>query len=569
MGVVEPIGRRSLIVGAAAAVAALRLRSAGMTLPGPSRQAPLVDDPFTLGVASGDPSSSGFVAWTRLAPDPTNGGGVGPDPVAVTWEVATDPGFGPGQVVQSGTVTAIAALAHAVHIDVDGLDPDSEWWVRFGADGFDSPVGRARTLPASGTPALRFGFVSCQDYVDGYYTALRGLAEEGCDLWLHLGDYMYENATPADAVRSHGDYECMTLADYRNRYGFIKSDADLQAAHHAAPVVPVWDDHEVDNNYADTSGGGGQTPEQILARRTAGYRAWFEHLPVRLPAPDGPDLRIYRRLAWGDLATFHMLDGRQYRDPQPCGGGLADCPERTGVDRTMLGAEQRQWLADGVAASGAVWDVVGQQTVFVPLPFGPSYNNDQWDGYPQDRQRVWDILKARPNPLVVTGDIHAAGVARLHATLDDVETERIGTELVGTSISSSFDPALVEAAEAIVSGLPYIEYVNAGQRGYTVVDLTADAMRAEYKVVSDATVPGGTVASGFVYDLPARGVDGSPGEPPPGEPPPGEPPPGEPPPGEPPPGEPPPGEPPPGDPAGPGGVAPPATPVRGPATFTG
>lgn len=535
MSGVEPIGRRSLIVGAAAAVAALRLRSTGMPLPLPRQQARLVDDPFTLGVATGDPTASGFVAWTRLAPDPTNGGGVGPDPVVVTYEVASDSGF--GQVVRSGEVTALADLAHTVHVDLDGLDPDAEWWVRFTADGFASPVGRGRTLPASGTSPLRFGFVSCQDYVDGYYTALRGLAGEGCDLWLHLGDYMYENATPSGAIRSHGDYECFTLDQYRNRYGFIKGDADLQAAHHAAPVVVVWDDHEVDNNYAGTSGAGG--PSQVIARRTAGYRAWFEHQPVRLTAPTGPDLQIYRRFSWGDLATFHMLDGRQYRDPQPCGGDLADCPERTAVDRTLLGSDQRQWLADGIDGSGAVWDVVGNQTVFVPLPFGPAYNNDQWDGYPQDRDRVWEILKARPNPLVVTGDIHAAGVARMHATLDDPETERIGTELVGTSVSSSFDPGLVDAAEALVSGIPYIEYVNARQRGYTVVDLTAEGMRAEYKVVSDATVEDGTISSAFVYEQPARGT----GDVPVDE----------------------------GAPEGEGvpGQAPPATPISGPASFTG
>ncbi|HXH57189.1 alkaline phosphatase D family protein, partial [Iamia sp.] len=518
----ETIGRRSLIVGAAAAVAALRLKGAAMPLPVPGRQARLVDDPFTLGLATGDPTSSGFVAWTRLAPDPTAGGGMAPDPVAVSYEVASDAGF--AQVVRTGEVTAIGDLAHTVHLDVGGLDPASEWWVRFTAEGFDSPVARARTLPDGGTPPLRFGFVSCQRYPNGYYTALRGLAEEDCDLWLHLGDYIYE--TPGTGpVRSHGDSEAVTLNDYRNRYGTYKSDLDLQAAHHSAPVVPVWDDHEVDNDYADEVGENDQTPAEIRARRTAGYRAWFEHQPVRLTAPTGPDLQIYRRFAWGDLATFHMLDDRQYRDPPPCGGELAECPERLSGDRSMLGTEQRSWLADGLAGSGAVWDVVGQQVVFVPLPFGPLYNNAQWDGYPQERELVWDLLKTRPNPVIVTGDIHAAGVARLHEDLDDVDTPRIGTELVGTSVSSTFNPALVDAAEALISSLPYIEYVNAGQRGYTIVDLTAEHMRAEYKVVDQVTSPGGTISSAYVLELDARAATevpiGDPGTPPgdPGTPP--------------------------------------------------
>ncbi|HYI60476.1 MAG TPA: alkaline phosphatase D family protein [Acidimicrobiales bacterium] len=500
----EPIGRRSLIMGTAAAVAALRLRNAGLPALLGAQARALVDDPFTLGVATGDPTADGFVAWTRLAPDPVGGGGVGPDPVTVGWEVASDAGF--AQVVRSGAVVATADLAHTVHVVVDGLEPDGEWWVRFTAETFTSPVGRGRTLPAGGTPALRFALASCQSYTSGYYTALRSLAGEGCDLWLHLGDYIYENGG-SGPVRAHTPGECFTLAEYRNRYAQYKTDPDLQAAHASAPVIPVWDDHEVDNNYAGDWGADGQTAAQVRARRTAGYRAWFEHQPVRLTAPTGPGLEIYRSFSWGDLATFHMLDGRQYRDPAPCGGELADCPERTAVDRSMLGAEQRSWLTSGLGRSTAVWDVVGQQTVFTPLPFGPYFNTDQWDGYPQDRQRVWEVLRQRPNPVVCTGDIHAAGVARMHHDLDDVATERIGTELVGTSISSAFtDAALTDVAETLARGLPYVEYVNARQRGYTVVDLTADALHAEFKVVSDATVPDGTVSVDHVVDVAARVV---------------------------------------------------------------
>jgi alkaline phosphatase D len=513
----DPIPRRSVIVGAAATVAALRLHSSGLPALAGRGGSPRIDtEPFTLGVATGDPTSTSLIAWTRLAPEPTNGGGLPPDPVAVDWELATDSGF--GTVVKSGTVNAVADLAHTVHVDVTGLDPDSEYWVRFTADGFDSPVGRGRTLPATGTPPLRFGFVSCQNYPVGYYNALRGLAGEECDLWLHLGDYIYENGGTGP-IRSHGPDEIFTLADYRNRYGVYKSDPDLRAAHQSAPCVPVWDDHEVDNNYADEVGQGGQTPEQILARRAAGYRAWFEHQPVRLTAPDGPDLQIYRSFSWGSLAKFHMLDGRQYRDPAPCGGELADCPERTEVDRTMLGDAQRSWLGESLGSSTAVWDVVGQQTVFVPMPVGPFYNNDQWDGYPQDRQRVWELLRERPNPVIVTGDIHAAGVARLHHDLEDPASERIGTELVGTSVASTFPADLVDVAEDLIATIPYIEYVNARSRGYTIVDLTAESMRAEYKIVTDNTVQDSAITSAHVVTVEARAAEPPPSEPPPAEPP--------------------------------------------------
>jgi alkaline phosphatase D len=496
---VVDLERRALLIGAATAVAAVRLGATALAAP--ARRAPLPADPFTLGVASGDPAADGFVLWTRLAPDPLNGGGMPPEPVAVTWEVAGDATF--SSVALGGVVNAVADLAHTVHVEVAGLEPDTAYWYRFTVEGWDSPVGRARTLAVGSPEALRFGFVSCQNYASGYYPALAALATEDCDLWLHLGDYIYENEG-GGPTRSHGPDECFTLAQYRDRYALYKTDPDLQAAHHAAPVIPIWDDHEVDNNYTVVDD----------ARQTAAYRAWFEHLPVRLSAPDGPSLQIFRRFRWGDLATLHMLDGRQYRDPPPCGGGLADCPERLGEDRTLLGAEQQAWLQAGLGSSDAVWDVVGQPVVFSPLPFGPLFNNDQWDGYPLQRDRVWSMLKLRPNPVVVTGDIHAAGVAGLHGTLGDVSTTRIGTELVGTSVSSRFDPALIDAAEALIQALPYVEYGNARDRGYTIVDLTRERMRATFKVVSTIDSREATVSVAYVADVAARSEAVAPPAPP-------------------------------------------------------
>jgi alkaline phosphatase D len=489
MPAVVDLTRRALLAGAAATIVSLRLGAP--SLGRPVRRAPLPANPFTLGVASGDPAADGVVLWTRLAPDPLMGGGMPPDPVAVAWEVATDEAM--SSVVASGSVNAVMELAHAVHVEVTGLDPGLRYWYRFGVEGWDSPVGRTSTLATGSPDHLRFGFVSCQSYASGYYTALAALAAEDCDLWLHLGDYIYENAG-GGPIRSHGPDECTTLDQYRSRYALYKTDADLQAAHGAAPVVPVWDDHEVDNNYEVV------TP----ARQAAGYRAWFEHLPVRLTAPVDDELQIYRRFDWGDLARFHMLDGRQYRDPAPCGGGLDDCPARLEEDRAYLGTDQLAWLADGVRTSDAVWDVVGQQVVFAPLPLGGAYNLDQWDGYPHERDRVWDMLRERPNPVVTTGDIHAGGVAALHEVLDDVTTPRIGTELVGTAVSSRFDPALVDAANAIINAIPWIEYGNATDRGYTVVDLTRTELVARFRVVSTIDAPEATVSTAYTARVPIR-----------------------------------------------------------------
>ena len=138
------------------------------------------------------------------------------------------------------------------------------------------------------------------------------------------------------------------------------------------------------------------------------------------------------------------------------------------------------------------------------MPLGPFFNLDQWDGYPEDRQAVWELLRRRPNPVVCTGDIHAAGVARLHHDLEDIASERIGTELVGTSVSSTFPADLVDAAEGLIAPLPWIDYVNPRQRGYTVVDVTAGKLVATYKVVSDTSVPDGTISVAHVVEVDAR-----------------------------------------------------------------
>ena len=486
--------RRALIAGAAATVAALRLGASALAAPA-VRRAPLPADPFTLGVASGDPAADGFVLWTRLAPDPLNGGGMPPDPVAVTWEVASDPLF--ATVEASGSLNAVADLAHTAHVEVDGLLPDASYWYRFSVEGWVSPVGRAHTLAVGSPAALRFGFVSCQNYASGYYPALAGLATEECDLWLHLGDYIYENAG-GGPTRSHGPDECFTLEQYRARYALYKTDPDLQAAHHAAPVVPVWDDHEVDNNYTVVDD----------ARRTAGYRAWFEHLPVRLSAPDGPALPIFRHLAWGDLAAFHMIDVRQYRDPPPCGGGARRLPGaprrgphaarvgaagvargRAGDVRLDLGRDRAAGRCSAPCRSGASTTTIsGTATRNSATGSGPCFGSGS---------TRWSSRATSTPP----------GSPRSTTTLGDVSTPRIGTELVGTSVSSRFDEALIDAAEALIKALPYVEYANARDRGYTVVDLTRDRMRATYKVVSTIDSPDATVSVAYVTEVVARSED--------------------------------------------------------------
>jgi alkaline phosphatase D len=330
-------------------------------------------NPFTLGVASGDPVADGFVLWTRLAPDPLNGGGMPPEAVPVRWEVARDARF--LDIARRGETLAAPELGHSVHVDVTGLESDRWYYYRFIAGGEVSPSGRTRTFPAVGSPAdqLRFAFASCQHYGQGYFTAYEAMMEDDLDLIVHLGDYIYESDW-GPKVRFHLP-EPISLEQYRNQHALYKSDRSLQAAHAWHPFAVTWDDHEVDNDYA-AAHAEDQTPvEAFLKRRAAAYQAYYEHMPLRRTArPIGPDMTLYTSLTFGDLASFMMLDNRQYRSDQACqgpdrfGGQLVeDCAEREQEDRSMLGPEQERWLRGQLSGTRARWKVTGQQMLMGQL----------------------------------------------------------------------------------------------------------------------------------------------------------------------------------------------------------
>jgi alkaline phosphatase D len=498
--------RRFLAAGAAAATAAWAAPTilsptgafaADPVIPGP---------PFTLGVASGDPLPEAVVLWTRLAPDPLNGGGMPAGDVPVGWEIADDEGF--TSIAAAGTAIATTTHGHSVHVDATGLTPSTTYWYRFTAGGFTSPVGRTRTTPAADASptAMRFAFASCQSYPSGYYTAHAALAAEDVEVVVFLGDYIYEGGGTGP-VRSHNSGEIFTLADYRNRYALYKGDPNLQAAHAAFPWVVTWDDHEVENDYAAAMPQDPADAAGFLARRAIAYQVWWEHQPVRLASPTGPDLQIYRSLDWGDLARVAVIDGRQYRSDQACGGGLGEpCPEQADPARTMLGDGQQAWLDTALSGSPALWNVVANQTILAPMPLGPAFNRDQWDGYPVAQQALLDLL-ARPevtNPVVVTGDIHASWISELPARATDRTSTAVGVELVGTSISSSFDDALAPVFEQILTALPGTHYVNAHDRGYTVVELTRAGLVADYRVMATVAAPESTVATATSFSWPVE-----------------------------------------------------------------
>lgn len=486
------LSRRSFLV-ASASFAAVAL---GVTqVLGAARRPPRFSAyPFQLGVASGDPAPDGVVLWTRLAPRPQEtGGGMGPAPVEVSWQVAEDEAL--TRIVRQGKAIADPAWAHSVHVEVAGLRPGRWYWYRFAAGGEVSPKGRTRTLPPvdSEPDRLRFAFASCQKYESGFFTAYEHMAREDLDLICFLGDYIYENPASTNVVRRHGLPEAKTLDDYRRLYAVYKMDPALQAAHALAPWIVTWDDHEVSNDYANDipERPGVGDPAAFLFRRAAAYRAYYEHMPLRRSAlPEGPALPLYRRLDFGRLTRFHVLDTRQYRTDQPPGLRLQQVgPRLLDSTGTLLGPKQLAWLFDGLDHSPTRWNVLVQQVLMARVDAGPGsdvlVDVDKWAGYEYERQRVLRHFheKNTANPIVLSGDIHSNWANELTDDLGPSEPSRVAVEFVGTSISSgTHGYAQPGELAAMLAKNPHVKFYN-GERGYVRCEVTSKSWRTDFQTV--------------------------------------------------------------------------------------
>ncbi len=462
-------------------------------------------DPFTLGIASGDPDSTSVVLWTRLAPKPLQPGGGMPDAdVAVTWEIASDESM--RKVIASGTTNATVQLGHSVHVEAGGLEPDHWYWYRFRAGDAESPVGRTRTLPdASVMPSeFKFAFASCQNYEQGHFTAYKQMARDELDLVFHLGDYIYEYASGRNGkVRTHLGAEINSLDDYRIRHSQYRSDPLLQAMHARCPWFLTWDDHEFDNNCADDiSEERGIDPVDFLIRRANAYQAYYEMMPLRTTSlPSGCDMQLYRKASFGQLAELLVLDTRQYRTDQPNGDRKSPLNESAMVkSQTMLGREQRNWLYKGLVTSNATWNVLAQQVMMAlvnrsGVVEAPAYSMDQWPGYAAERMQLIRFMQERKvkNPVVLTGDIHSNWVNELWIDDRDPQGPPIATEFVTTSISSGGNGTdSPRGLDALLSANPCVKFHNA-ERGYVRCHLTPDAWKSDYMVVDDVLRPGGRV----------------------------------------------------------------------------
>ena len=478
-------------------------------------QAKASSDPFALGVASAATGPGALVLWTRVVPEldaqiarfsklpledylVARRAFVEPSGMLdVRWELATDDAF--RGIVRRGTSQAPAELAHSVHVELAGLAPGQTYYYRFLYGDATSPVGRTRVLPAQAT-RLRFALASCQHYEHGYFGAYEAMRADAPDLVLFVGDYIYEGGPRDGRFRTHPFPSARTLFDYRLRYGLYKLDPALQKMHQSCPWLLTWDDHEVSNDYARDVG------EDLeldgAARRGAAYQAYYEHMPLAAAAliERFSNVRMYRRIQVGDLATFIVLDDRQYRDRQACqpagrgGSSVVDdraCPQRRDTSRTLLGAEQMTWLRQELRATRARWTLLTQQTAFSRMlrnDKGHRFWTDGWDGYPAERDRVLAMLaEARaPNPVVLGGDVHTTYVCNVKSDFDAPHSATIASEFCGTSITSpsSFD---ARRMATLIDANPHVLFGDGMHRGYLLADLTPGNLQVRLRAMDDVT----------------------------------------------------------------------------------
>ena len=498
--------RRSLLRGAAL------WAGATMSGLGPVKQAlaapVFLNDPFQLGVASGDPVADGFVIWTRLAPDPFDPEALPSEAIPVAWEVAADAAM--KNIVAHGQVMARPDMAHSVHVDVRGLQPHRPYYYRFHCGAAVSRTGRALTMPTPrmAVDRLRFAFASCSHLEQGYFTAYRDMVRQDPAFIMHLGDYIYESSW-GTSVRHHPAPEPTTLEGYRAYHAAYKLDLDLQAAHAHCPWFFTWDDHEVANDYSRDEVETTRDPAAFKARKLAAYKAYYEHMPLRpYAAFDGAQVNIYQRALYGDLAEFNITDGRQYRDSIPCqkpdwrAGRLVDiaeCAEYFDPNRSMLGKAQETWLRNGFAKSNTRWNVLAHSLMFTSFDqiIGPQRGvfTDSWGGYPTSRRKLLDVVKQRniPNVITLAGDIHSFFVSDVKDDDLDPNSATLMSEFVGTSVTSeSYNTALFNS---LMPENPHIKFCDDTRRGYIMCDVTREAWRADLRVVDNVRIREGAFST--------------------------------------------------------------------------
>jgi alkaline phosphatase D len=497
------LNRRKFLGGAAAGLGTYALFGGPAILT--SRGAVATGGTFPQSVASGQPTNNGITLWTKV--NDLSGGS------SVRLEIYTDSGGDSG--VFRGEVEALPSNPTIFKTRVDDekvLKPGEQYYYRFLTQGSEpSPQGRFRTARADSNAPVKIAFFSCQEFGSGFFHAHTDLAAmDDIDLVVCLGDYIYEKKFDTTPARLDESGVAQTLDEYRSKYDYYQEeDTRLLRMRENHALMAVWDDHEVEDNYAEMLPGG-QTDDgrrvPYRRRMANGYQAFFEYMPR---FPSGAPTQIYGSMRLGNAEVF-LLDQRQYRDNQVCAPGddffAPGCPpnEHSKPGRTLLGKDQLGWLKDGLSKSTATWKIVANEVMIMSLDEAPGnpLNTDSWDGYGDERRELIDHIAGKNsdgknilNVTFVTGDIHtffAGDVTRSGRVVSTARTADAGgpiaagppraTEFVGGSVSSKGiadragqDDRSKRAAAAVGDtnvflNNPHIKFSNQAFKGYTIIE---------------------------------------------------------------------------------------------------
>ena len=450
-------------------------------------------NPFTLGIASGDATEDSIILWTRLAPETLKAdGGVPRINIPVHWELSQDEAM--SRIVQQGEILASPVLAHSVHIDARGLEPNTKYWYRFTAGSQNSPIGCTKTLPSlsSAVDSVRFITTSCQNYTHGHFSAYTHMVEDRPDFVVHLGDYIYDTSFGETFRQHESDDPPTTLNAYRQRHALYKTDTFLKEAHAALPFYTVIDNHDAIEDKDPT----------LFSQRAAAYQAWYEHMPVRgyqLAGDNHFDLQ--RLIQLGDLMQINLLDTRQFRDKKDLcrenldpgyafGNYREQCKALFLEERSMLGPDQEKWLERNFADGRAAWNVLASSGPF--LPFRLKKDSTQyryigaWDAYPANRRRLVNAMtQAHGHPLVLSGDVHSFWA--IDGEQDTVPEDQIPiVEFVTSSLSANWPEPL---SKPITDNLPYnphVQLYDGDHRGYLLHDVNKQEWKTTMRALDDA-----------------------------------------------------------------------------------
>ncbi len=451
--------------------------------------------PFYHGVASGDPTPTNVIIWTRVETVAVE--------VEVAWEMATDPAM--STIVQSGTVTTNADRDYTVKVDVGNLSPYTYYYYRFNANGKYSMTGRTKTAPSGANTQVRLGVFSCSSYAHGFFNAYRDLVNQNdVDAVLHLGDYIYEyrDGGFGDFRVYAPDNEITRLTNYRTRYAYYRLDPDLRDLHQQYPFITVWDDHESANNaYKDGAENHDAGEGDWAQRKAESIQAYKEWMPIREAQTD--EERIFRKYGFGNLADVYFLDTRLYGRTEQGAGAVQD--------RRILGDVQYNWLTSEMAASTAKWQIMAQQVMVAPVEVGGNpINNDQWDGYVFERDNLFNFITDPTDPIdnfvVLTGDIHTSWANNIplnnYSGSGAACSNSVGVEFVATSVTSPGIPDVGGAfSAAVYAANDHVQYVNLDDRGYIVVDVTDTAIQADWRYVNTITSRNFTISGTRSYKV--------------------------------------------------------------------